>query len=495
MKNIIKISSIVFALLTIQACEGFLERPPQGSLTQSNFPTSPEDALLATNASYNTLRNPEFHFGLFPIMDIMSDDAYKGSNPSDASADVGPYDNFTHINSEGNIVRWWNALYEGVKRTNVVIEKVPAIEMDETLKARYMGEASFLRALYYFDLVRAWGDVPKITSTEPDLNANRAAASEIYDLIIADLTLAIEGLPEKSEYSGSDIGRASKGAAKALLAKVYLFMGDFESAKDWSLEVINSGQYSLEPIFENANSAANEHGVESVFEIGAFGEEGINNGGNAYGNVQGVRGTPNRGWGFNRPSLDLMNSFEADDPRLEATVIFLGEVLDDVTILGDGQTPDQTLDENNNVIEVECYNQKVWTPGQTVPPAFGHNRRLIRYADVLLMAAEALNETGNQTLALQYLNEVRERARNGNAAILADIIESNQDLLRDIIVNERRHELAMEGHRFWDLVRTGKAVEVLGPLGFESPKHNLLPIPQLEMDLTGNRWLQNTGWE
>ncbi len=486
---------LIAFFLVAAGCEDFLEKPLQGELTQGSFPTSGSDALLATNAIYNIMHQSGFNQGLFPILDIMSDDGRKGSNPDDAAVTVGPYDSFTHIATEGNISRWWNTLYEGVKRANVVLEKLPDIQMNEDLKNRYMGEAYFLRALFYFDMVRAWGGVPIVTTTTPPLTLERATASEVYDLIEEDLMNAIDRLPEKSEYAAADLGRASKGAARGLLAKVYLFQGDFANAEKYALEVINSGQYSLEPNFEDANSENGRHGVESIFEIGALPVENAAGGGNQYANTQGVRGSPNRGWGFNRPTIDLQDSFEDDDPRLDATVIYLGETLDGVLIVGDGQTPDETRDENDNLVEIECYNQKVWTPGDNVPTAFNHNRRLLRYADVLLMAAEALNEDNKAAQALTYLNEVRERARGGNPAILPDITTTNQAELRDIIFDERRHELALEGQRFWDLVRTGRAPAVLGPLGFEEGKHELLPIPQSEIDLTEGRINQNPNWE
>jgi hypothetical protein len=189
-----------------------------------------------------------------------------------------------------------------------------------------------------------------------------------------------------------------------------------------------------------------------------------------------------------------MNAFEPNDPRKDKTIIYLGEVLDGITIQGDSGTPDQTLDNSGNVVEIECYNQKVWTPGNNVPTQFDHNRRLIRFADVLLMAAEAVNENGNASQALIYLNRVRARARQGNTAILPDITETGKDALRDLILKERRVELALEGHRFWDLVRTGKAEAILGPLGFVKGKSELLPIPQTERDLTQNRLTQNPNW-
>lgn len=484
------------ALVTISIrCDDFLEKPLQGQLTQENFPVTAEDALLATNAAYHIMRNGDFHSGLFPILDIMSDDARKGSNPDDAASTIGSYDNFTHVPTETSLDRWWNTLYEAVRRANVVIEKVPIIEMDATLRNRYVGEAKFLRALFYFDIVRAWGQVPLVSSTTAPANLERSSVEAVYDRIEGDLLDAINALPERSEYGAGDQGRATRGAAKALLAKVYLFQGDFINAEKYALEVINSNEYDLEENFEDANGEAGEYGIESVFEVGAIGQDAMDRGGSQYGNIQGVRGTPNRGWGFNRPSMDLMHSFETNDPRLEATVIHLGEVLDSVAIAGDVPTPDETRDGDGNLIEVEAYNQKVWTTGTDVASQWGHNRRILRYADVLLMAAEALNENGNPEEALAYLNDVRERAREGNPSILPDATETDQDLLRDIIIEERRHELALEGHRFWDLIRTGKATAVLGPLGFVPGKHELLPIPQSEMDLIQNEWQPNPGWE
>jgi starch-binding outer membrane protein, SusD/RagB family len=288
------------------------------------------------------------------------------------------------------------------------------------------------------------------------------------------------------------LGRASKGAAKALLARFYLFKGDFVNAEKYALEVIQSNEYDLEPDFEDANGKNGEHGVESVFEIGAMETEGAV--GNQYANTQGVRGTPNRGWGFNRPSIDLRNAFEEEDPRLKLTIIDLGDVIDGILILGDGTTPDETFDEQGNLIEVESYNRKVWIPGTSTNTQFGHNRRLIRYSDVLLMAAEALNENGKPGEALVYLNRVRERARHGNNDILPDITTTNKDELRDLILFERRVELALEGHRFWDLVRTGKAAQLLGPLGYQQGKHELLPIPQNEIDISQGSLTQNPNW-
>lgn len=488
-----KVATIVMLAMLPFACDDFLDKPVQGQLLSQNFPVSAKDALGATNAVYNTLRTGGYNFGLYPILDIMSDDAYKGSNPTDQAATIGPYDKFQNLPTEETIMTWWSTLYEGIKRANVVIDKVPGITMDESLKSRYIAEAKFLRALYYFDLVRAWGDVPKVEHLDPPSSLTRSPKSEIYDLIAADLLAAIEVLPEKSEYEAADLGRATKGAAKALLGKAYLFNGDWINAEKYLLEVINSAEYDLMPNFIDANSKAGEFGVESVFEVGAVGVEGIDKGGAQYANVQGVRGVPNRGWGFNRPSIDLMNSFETNDPRLDGTVIYLNEVLDGITIVGDVNTPDETRNSDGDLTEIECYNQKVWTPGETVPTQWDYNRRIIRYADVLLMAAEVLNHNGKDGDALEYLNDVRERARGGNAAILPDVVVTGT-ALEEAIFNERRVELALEGIRFWDLVRTGRAATVLGPLGYLE-KHALLPVPQAEIDLSQGLIEQTSTWK
>lgn len=495
MKSLKYIILILLPLAFMQSsCSDFLQTDLQGQLTQSSFPQTADDALLATNAVYASIRNWYYNSGGYPILDIMSDDARKGSNVNDQLPTVGPYDNFTITPSQDGLDRWWASLYEGIKRANVVIEKVPAISMDSTLKTRYIAEARFLRGLFYFDLVRAWGGVPLVTTTTPPLKLGRATRDEVNAQIETDLTFALQNLPEKSQQAATDVGRATKGAARALLARFYLFNGDYLNTQKYALEVINSGEYGLEPIFTDANGVNGNNGIESIFEVGALQVEGEDNGGAQYANTQGVRGSPNKGWGFNRPTEDLRHSFEPGDPRLKGTIIDLGDVIDGVTIIGDGATPDVTKDSVGNIIEVECYNRKVWVPGDNTISEWGHHRRIIRYADVLLMAAEALNENDDPTDALIYLNKVRERARQGNNSILPDVTTTDKSALRDAIFNERRHEFAMEGWRFWDLVRTGRAEAVLGPLGFVKGKNELLPIPQNEIDISQGTLQQNPNW-
>jgi hypothetical protein len=493
MKALIKYTiASVLLILPFTGCTDFLQKNPQGELTQEVFPSSASDALLATNAVYTTLRDWSFNMGGYPILDIMSDDSHKGSNPNDQLTTLGPYDDFKMNATADGLGRWWSTLYQGIKRANVVVEKVPSIVMDEKEKSQCIAEARFLRAVYYFDLVRAWGGVPIVTSVTPPLQVARATKEEVYLLIVEDLGYAIANLPVRSAEALADRGRATKGAAQSLMAKVALYQKLFVTAEEQALEVIRSGEYDLEPVFADANGVIGEHGIESVFEVGAMEVEGSF--GDQFANTQGVRGTPNRGWGFNRPSETLRNSFETGDPRLDATIIDIGETLDGVKILGDGTTPDFEYDDNGKISQRECYNQKVWVPGYNTTTQFGHNRRLIRYADVLLIAAEALNENNKPADALIYLNKVRQRARGVNSAILPDITEKAKDKLRALILNERQHELALENTRFWDLVRTGRAVEVLGPLGFVEGKNELLPIPQTEIDISQGTLIQNPNW-
>jgi hypothetical protein len=493
MRNIL----LLFIFILIAGCTDFLQENPQGELTQASFPVSQSDALLATNAVYASVRDWYYNSGGYPILDIMSDDAYKGSNTNDQLSTVGAYDNFTFNTTGDGLDRWWATLYEGIKFANVVIEKVPAISMDTTLRNRYVGEARFLRGLFYFDAVRAWGGVPEVTTLDPPLHLGRATSDEIYSLIISDLEYAEAHLTKKSDLSSSDQGRATIGAADALLAKVYLFRKDFVNAEKYALKVIQSNEYALEPLFIDANGVNGNNGVESIFEAGALGVGDYNSGGAQYANTQGVRGSPNRGWGFNRPSVDLRKSFEPGDPRLKGTIIDLGDTIDGVYIKGDpdpANDPVVILNQNGDTINIQCYNRKVWTPGDDTPTQWAHHRRLIRYADVLLIAAEAMNENGKQSEALTYLNQVRKRARQGNNSILPDITVTDQSLLREKILLERRHELAMEGERFWDLVRTGNAAAVLGPLGFVPNKNELLPIHQSEIDISQGSLTQNPNY-
>lgn len=485
---------LLIFVLAFSCSDDFLEQPPRSALTVGSFPVIEEDAILAVNGAYNSLRAWQLATGGFPILDIMSDDAVKGSNPGDG-LELAAYEKFEHTASEASIERFYKTVYEAIRRTNLVINEVPKIDMDAVLRDRLIAEARFLRAYHYSVLVRSFGDVPKVTEIDPPLDLGRTAVEEILlDLVYPDLEAAAAILPEKSEYEPENLGRATRGAALGLLARVKLFYGDFTAVEALTRDIIESNEYEMMVDFAEVFPGANEHNIESVFEISAR-PNVFEEGGNQYANTLGVRGTPNKGWGFGRPAYTWIKDMEdRSDPRLEPSVLFLNEVIDGITISGASSTPDTLYDEDGLVSEIEVYNQKVWFSGTDAESSFGHNRRIVRYSDVLLMHAEALNENGKVSEALVFLNQVRERARGGNVGVLPDVTTMNQDELRDAIIDERYYELAFEGRRFWDLVRTGRAESILGPFGFIVGKNELLPIPQSEVDISQGRIEQNFGY-
>ena len=412
-------------------------------------------------------------------------------------AEVTFAENFTFTSSEETFSNIWSALFQGVRRANAVVENVPAIEMDETLKNRLLAEARFLRAAFYFELARSYGDLPKVLTADPERQLPRSPVAEIYnEIIIPDLQFAADNLPLRSEYDDAQLGRATRGAAQGLLAKVYLYREDYANAQALAEAVINSDEYALPDDFAEEFSPTTAFGPGTLFEIGALRDD-FGNGGNQYGQTQGVRGTVlvggeglSKGWGFGRPTLDIINFYQEDDPRMDASVIFLGDTIYGEVVIGDEGTPDTTyIDEaQTQIAQLETYNQKVFMPGDDENPQWGYNRKVLRYADVLLIAAEAALENGNTALALQYLNQVHTRAMG------EPVTETDPAALRQLIYDERRAELAFEGERFYDLVRTGRAAEVLGPLGFQAGKHELFPIPQSEIDITEGSVDQNPGY-
>ncbi len=349
-----------------------------------------------------------------------------------------------------------------------------------------IGECKFLRAYYYFNLVRWFGDLPLVIKplTPDEFAQDRQPADAVYTQIIQDLQEALSALPEKSQYKPEDLGRATKGAARGMLARVYLTRGDFANAEKYALEVISSGQYSLYPNFAGIFLPEGENSSESVFEAQATALE-AGGGGSQYNEVQGVRGTPNLGWGFNRPSDDLVRSFEQGDPRRDLTILYPGEPLPDGSDI---------VSDNPDIIN-ERYNQKAWVPEH--PGGNGNgpgNIRMMRYAEILLIAAEALNENGKTDDALKYINLVRARARGSSTRVLPDIMTADKAILRQKIWQERRSELAMEQQRWFDILRQGRAADLLAGKGFKKGKNELFPIPQIEIDLSSGTMSQNPGY-
>ena len=350
---IIKISFLT-TLFLIGCKDDYYDIAPRGELTAENFFKTEEHALLATNAIYNIMRNWEIHvFAFIGATDIISDDSDKGSEPNDALF-VLDLDNFAFDAGNVATVTLWQGYYRAIFRANIAIERIPEVTGNETLKKRLIAEAKFLRGYFYFNLVRWYGDVPLITKqlTQNDFKQSRTKSTEVYAQIIADLKAAIDGLPEKSKYAPEDLGRASKGAARGMLAKVYLTIKDYPNAEKYALEVINSNEYALLPDYGKIFTREGENSSESIFEVQAAVNDERVDGGSQYNEVQGVRGTPNLGWGFNRPSNSFILEFEPGDPRREATILYEGEVLPDGS----------AIVEKNPKLFNSRYNQKAWVP-------------------------------------------------------------------------------------------------------------------------------------
>lgn len=487
-----KIAAVALGVLMsvgMTSCEDYLDKAPKGELTSENFFKDELQATQAVNAIYTHLRSFNVHvFSYIGITDIASDDADKGSVPGDAGF-LQDINDFTFDANNTAVNGIWSGYFQGVFRANQVIANVPEIDMDEELKSRLIGEARFMRAYFYFFLVRTYGDLPLIDRPlNPDeYTQARVSKAEIYEFIEEDFRFAAANLPEKSEYDASDLGRATAGAAKSFLSKVHLFQNEYQEAYELAQEVITSGEYELYPDYEGIFRREGEHSSESIFEVSTVALE-AGGGGSQFNEVQGIRGNPNNGWGFNGPSDDLMAAYEENDPRLAATIINEGDTLPSGEIV----MPDPNMGENAR------FSRKAWLP-ERPPSGFGNsgaNIRLFRYADLLLIAAEAGNEIGNSDQALEYVNMVRERARQGNEDILPDLTMTDQTDLRNAIYQERRVELAMEQHRYFDLVRQGRAQEVFAELGitWTPGKHEIYPVPQSEIDISGGSITQNPGY-
>jgi len=587
--------------LVLSGCD-FLDKSPKGELTSENFFETPEHAVQGTNATYNMLRAWQVHvFSWLGVTEIASDDATKGSVPGDASF-LGELDDKGF--GPGNIAfrDTWSGYYTGIYRANVALQNIPSIEMETPRKERLLGENKFLRAYYYFFLVRAYGGVPEITEPlQPsEFEQSRASQEAIYSLIEEDLTDAISNLPPRSQYADAQMGRATKGAAEGLLAKVHLFQEEYDRALEHAENVISSGEYSLLDDYWTIFREEGEYSSGSIFEVGAVARETGAQGSSQYAQVQAVRGSANNGWGFSQPSPDLEQSYEPGDPRHQATILHPWETLPG----GSG-----VIAEVNPNMPNQRYNEKV-QPAVDAPGGSGNNTvniRRLRYADVLLIAAEAAFQTGDEQTARDYLNQVRSRAREGRSVTLGiqaenmapaladsagmagedhvfvryadpngpaaqagiasfafstepvlvtsmDVIESvggtevtsRQDLydvlsglsagqsvsvevarvsqqtgsdgietttqnlsfsvevaellpdvtaggraLLEAIWAERRAELALEQHRYFDLIRQGRAQEELSNF---QPRHTVYPIPQSEIDLSGGAMSQNEGY-
>lgn len=488
-------------LMLLAGCNKFLDRKPLTATLDDLNQGGLEGQIYGL---YGAIRNGDVAgqgFGGIPWLAMncfRADDSEKGSSQSDG-ADWGViYDEFQYVKDHWSCNTYWDQHYVLIGQTNTALQIADSLGLNDAASQINRAEARFFRAFAYFDLVRAFGEVPKIDFriyNANDAKVAKSPVSSIYALIDADLTFAAANLPANWKNTAGTSkfpGRLTSGAAKALHAKTQLYRNNWAAALSLAQQVINSGEYSLEPSYGRIFSDAGENGPESIFEIQAhIGQAGADNYSSWYAIAQGVRGSGDwdLGWGWNTPTDALVNSYEANDPRKDATILYSGQ-------------PDgiygRVLPAYPSIPR-KYWNKKVYpSPAQQIFTGSRQggwiNQRVLRLADVILMAAEAANELGNGALAETYLEQIRARARAGAAGVLPKVTFVNKDQMRTAIQNERRAELAMEGERFYDLVRWGLAPTVLGSAGYQN-KHRYYPIPQPAIDQSGGKLVQNPEWQ
>lgn len=485
---------LVPAFTGLTGCKkSFLDAPVEGRVPAEQFWQSQDDATKAVNAMYGNLRGWLFTaFAAAGVESIPSDDASTGTEPSDGSYPfMNEFDTYKVTSTNDRVYDFWNGMYQEINYANQVLDNIPNIDMDGALKARYLLEAKFVRAYSYFRLVRAFGDVPLRLSVPTDAsqyNLPRSPKADVWAAIEQDLTDAA-ALP--ASYSGADVGRATKGAALSLHAKVALYQSKWADVKTYTDQVMGLG-YSLYANYEKIFREEGENCSESIFEVQAAYVPSVSGASNGqYCQIQQARGPfDGNGWGFNTPTQSLADAYEANDRRRGSSILFRGSSSFEGDLI--------PLTATNPM-----YNYKSYVPFTSYTTTAGaqQNVRIIRYADVLLMNAEANNELGNTTDALASLEKVRKRARdfsiaNGApAGALPEVTTTSQTELRDAIYHERRVELGMDfDSRYFDVIRQGRGAEVFGPSGWTANKNEVWPVPQKEIDNSFGTLTQNPGY-
>ncbi len=506
MKNLRYTTGLLTVLfMAITSCsKDIIDLSPRGTVLESNFYKTEAELFQGLVAAYDPLGFATGFTMKMGLLNAASDDTHAGGSDASDQPNWVSYDNFTMNPNLGPQAGLWSKNFTGIYRANLVLEKsegtVAGLTPDK--KARYVAEAKFLRAYYYFDLVRWFGNVPLVTSTPSSdviYKQVQATPAAIYAQIEKDLKDAVAATQLPESLPAEELGRITKGAAKALLGKVILFQNNnarMGEAATLFEEVINSNLYALEKNYADIFKPDNKFGKESVWEVYCSGNRkgdwgtGLNgngidgNEGNKDVQFCGMRdfvgATYATGWSFCPVSTDLAN-FMQGDPRFSATII------DGKALKAAGAT--YTVGYQNTDYFIKKYAPLAAFKATSGEPAlnWGYNTKEIRLADVLLMAAECFNRSGNDGKALTYLNRVRTR-------VLLPARTSAGTTLLDDIYTERRLELATEGFRFWDLLRTGKAVTVLGSKGFKANKNELLPVPQSEIDIMQGGFKQNAGY-
>ena len=477
----LKYNLIAIALLgfSFSSCSDFLEQNPQTDLSENDFYKTDDDILSAVNGAYSSLPEGDIYGNWYVFGEIPSDNTR--NQLSGSVTTQNEFDQFYIDTQNSMIASFWKAAYKVINRTNTVLGRIDGIEINAELANRYKLECKFIRALMYFNLVRVYGDVPlvlKEISISESYDILREPKENVYNQIIDDLKEA-QGLPVS--YSTAEDGRATQGAAKALLADVYMTLHKYAEAETILAEIINSGRYSLLENtpgslnidgYKNVFSPVNHNSKEGIFEIqflkGGYGE-GSNYANNfapenSGTNVVAVGGTG----GNNIPEMDIYNAYEEGDLRRDFSMSL-------------GYYDNR---KNNEWVESRYVCKFMDVPYQNNDAS--NNYPVIRYADVILMYAEALNQNGKTAEACKYLNMTRRRGFGYQTTETSpvDLQTTDKAQFALMVEQERRVELAFENHRWFDLIRTGRAVEVMKSKGFSLNETNLIcPIPQKQIDV------------
>jgi len=494
-------AGLLLAVVLIAACNNYLDVKPQGQIDEDAATSDPEAAQNLVTGIYNNLWVGNVHgFPFVGVTNIASDDADKGSTPDDAASTQGALDNLTMTPNTTTLNDVWSGYYQAIARANKALQVLDPSTIDADVKSRLQGESHFLRAYLYFNLVRLFGGVPMIDKTlTPDEAASdqyqtRASKDQIYQMITSDLELALANLPAKGD-AGSQVGKATKGAAAALLAKVSLYRQNWQRAFSLTDSIINGqlGSYSLQPEYADIWREAGANGPESIFEV----QTGINAACDAaievYAVCQGPRaggkrGWADLGWGFDNPSQSLLNAYEPGDKREAATVISINP---NGTVLWDGfRIPGRDSVENDHY-NYKAYHSRTREQYCGNPDRLPKNLRILRLGEVLLIHAEAALALGNAGAATMDINALRARAG----------LTAKATVTRADIWHERRVEMAMEHDRYFELVRedalapgtAAAAFQVHGKT-YTSGRNEVFPIPATQIQFSQGKLAQNPGY-
>ena len=481
--------ALIIIAVSFTACNDFLNEDPTAHLSTTTYYQTASDAQAAINAVYAAAR-PQNFFALetrIVVGDVMSDDAEKGGGGASDVAEIQQLKLFTAKADNGYVQNAWQYNYHGIYLANVVLNKVPAIDMDESDKLTILAEAHFFRAYYYLQLVQLFGNVPIITTPleTGDYNQPQATPDQVWAQIESDADSATLYLPQQSDLTADTYGKATKGAAQSLLLDAYMWQKKWPQAQQLGDEIINSGQYSLTPDYATIFTTQGEFNSGSIFEINLADIPGKGVGTNV--NLwQAARNT--WGYGFVCPTQNLVDAFETGDPRLPATVISNNEELPDGSVA------------NTTSSQTGYYNRKYWLPESEIPYNNGGgagdgptNERVFRLAIVMLWTAEASIYNGDVAHATELVNKVRDRARQSGGNTDMTILPPLNSVTLNNVYHEMRVETALGDHlRFYELVRTGQAASTLP--GYKEGVSNHLPIPLREIQLSNGMLQQNPGY-